>query len=139
MSTLAKSTEMLFQELTDDHSAVKLVRNGISPTRVLAFIKWAHLTQKEFLEIARLKPATFYDRLKKRKKFDQEETDRIFRIIRAHKMAEGILGSTKQARSWFQTEVPALGNITPWSLLDTEPGAREVETLLMRIEHGIYS
>ena len=139
MPSTAKTIEDLFSMLTDDRSTLQLVRQGVSPSKVTAFIERAHLTQKEFFQVTRLKSATFYHRLKSRKNFDSIESDRIVRVMRALKLAEDILGSPEQARAWYHTEVPALGNVTPWSLLDTEPGTREVETILLRIEHGIYS
>lgn len=50
-----------------------------------------------------------------------------------------ILGSQEEASRWLQTPNRALGGRTPMDLLDTEPGNRQVEDVLGRIEHGVYS
>jgi uncharacterized protein (DUF2384 family) len=39
----------------------------------------------------------------------------------------------------LHTELPALGWRTPIDFAQTEPGAREVENLIGRIEHGVFS
>ena len=50
-----------------------------------------------------------------------------------------VLGEKEAARHWFKTSNKALGGRSPLEFADTEPGAREVEELLGRIEHGIFS
>jgi uncharacterized protein (DUF2384 family) len=39
---------------------------------------------------------------------------------------------------WMQTNIPSLGNQTPYTLLKTEDGRRQVERVLLKIEHGVY-
>ena len=48
-------------------------------------------------------------------------------------------GDEVSAREWFQTPIPSLGGRRPVDLSQTEAGAREVETLIYRIQHGIVS
>ena len=43
------------------------------------------------------------------------------------------------ARQWLETPIPALQDQRPLELVKSEPGAREVEDLIGRIEHGIIS
>jgi putative toxin-antitoxin system antitoxin component (TIGR02293 family) len=45
----------------------------------------------------------------------------------------------ERAREWFKAPNRALGNTTPFEYADTEPGAREVEDVLGRIEHGVFA
>jgi putative toxin-antitoxin system antitoxin component (TIGR02293 family) len=40
---------------------------------------------------------------------------------------------------WLKSPQKALGGKTPLEYSDTEPGAREVEDLLGRLEHGVFS
>jgi putative toxin-antitoxin system antitoxin component (TIGR02293 family) len=53
--------------------------------------------------------------------------------------ASKVLGSLEKARDWLNRPNRALGNEPPISRLDTEIGKREVEDVLNRITHGIYS
>ena len=52
-------------------------------------------------------------------------------------MAEDTFGDEAKALAWLRRPTSVLGGATPLSLLDTEEGAREVEMMLVRIEHGI--
>jgi putative toxin-antitoxin system antitoxin component (TIGR02293 family) len=67
------------------------------------------------------------------------ESDRLYRVARTTFLASEVLGSLEKARQWLHRENRALGGETPIANLDTEIGERQVEDLLLRISHGIYS
>jgi putative toxin-antitoxin system antitoxin component (TIGR02293 family) len=67
------------------------------------------------------------------------ESDRLYRMIRVFNRAVEVLDSEDDARRWFHTKVKGLGWETPFSYMDTEVGAREVEAVLGRLEHGVIS
>jgi putative toxin-antitoxin system antitoxin component (TIGR02293 family) len=67
------------------------------------------------------------------------ESDKVLRLARIALLAADVLGSAQKASSWLRRPNRALGHETPLSLLDTEIGARQVEDLLGRIEHGVHS
>jgi hypothetical protein len=52
---------------------------------------------------------------------------------------EGVFGDQVKAWRWIQAPCGALEGRTPRSLLGTENGHQEIETILVRIEDGIYS
>jgi hypothetical protein len=52
--------------------------------------------------------------------------------------ALGIIGSPTRLAVWMQTSIPALRGRTPYSLLASERGRKQVAVVLGRIEHGIY-
>ena len=64
---------------------------------------------------------------------------RTSRLTLLMKQAIDILGSEEKALMWFKTPLPLLGGKTPFEYADTEPGAREVEDILGRIAHGVFS
>jgi len=66
-----------------------------------------------------------------------EESDRLFRLARLFERTVEVLGSESTARQWLQAEQHALGGRVPLEIARYEPGAREVERLLGRLEHGI--
>jgi putative toxin-antitoxin system antitoxin component (TIGR02293 family) len=53
--------------------------------------------------------------------------------------AAEVLGSREEALRWLHTPNRAFGGRTPWDLLDTDLGSRQVEDVLGRMEHGVYS
>jgi putative toxin-antitoxin system antitoxin component (TIGR02293 family) len=48
-------------------------------------------------------------------------------------------GDREAASQWMATSLPALGGSTPNDVLKTDSGVRDVENLIGRIEHGVYS
>jgi putative toxin-antitoxin system antitoxin component (TIGR02293 family) len=54
------------------------------------------------------------------------------------KKAVLVFSDKNDAREWFKRENRSLNNKTPLEYSDTEIGAREVEDLLGRIEHGVF-
>ena len=64
------------------------------------------------------------------------------RLVATFKNCSGstkIFGSDENTRGWFNAKILALGWKTPLEYAQTEPGAREVENIIGRIEHGVYS
>lgn len=78
-------------------------------------------------------------RRRKTGRFKPGESERLLRLARLFERAEEVLGSPERARTWMKEPLPVLGGQTPLSYADTEPGAREVERILGRIAHGVFS
>jgi putative toxin-antitoxin system antitoxin component (TIGR02293 family) len=68
-----------------------------------------------------------------------EDSDQAFRTASVLAQAITVLGDTKKAAQWLSTLNRALGGEIPLDLLDTSAGKQEVETILDRIEYGVYS
>jgi putative toxin-antitoxin system antitoxin component (TIGR02293 family) len=66
-----------------------------------------------------------------------EETDRAVRLARVGKMAETVFGNAEKAHRWLRKPKPSLEGETPLNYLASETGARVVEEMLTRIDHGI--
>lgn len=84
-------------------------------------------------------PARTLARRKAAGRLDAEESDRLYRLIRIAALAEDTLGGADRARRWLHAANRSLGHESPLSCLDTDPGARQVEDVLLRIAHGVYS
>lgn len=54
-------------------------------------------------------------------------------------MATEVLGNADKARRWLKSPNRALGGEVPFDLLDTEIGAHQVEEVLVRLNHGLFS
>jgi len=67
------------------------------------------------------------------------ESDRVVRFARLMGQAVEVMESTAGARHWLNSPQFGLGGAVPLAYAGTEIGAREVEDLLGRIEHGVYS
>ena len=62
-------------------------------------------------------------------------SERVLRVARVTAKARETFGRDK-ADLWLERETSSLGNQPPMALLATESGARAVELLLGRIDHG---
>jgi len=78
-------------------------------------------------------------RRKAAKRFRIDESDRIARLARITARAIETLGTEAKATNWMRTPNRALGGAVPLYLTSTDIGARQVEEVLARIEHGIFS
>ena len=66
-----------------------------------------------------------------------EQSDRLFRVARVLALAEETFGNKEKSALWLRRKTDIFSGESPLDLLDTDEGAREVETLLGRISHGI--
>ncbi len=66
-----------------------------------------------------------------------EQSDRLIRVARVIATADETFGNRDKSGEWLRRPTAALAGERPLDLLDTDEGAREVETLLGRIGHGI--
>jgi putative toxin-antitoxin system antitoxin component (TIGR02293 family) len=74
-----------------------------------------------------------------RSPLDAIASDRLYRMAVIFAAAREALEDDAVARTWLRAPQVGLGNRVPLDLLKTEAGAREVEDLLGRIEHGVLS
>ena len=51
--------------------------------------------------------------------------------------ANEVLGLEHVAQ-WMTSQIPSLGNVTPYQLIKTRTGRKQVEQVLLKIEHGVY-
>ena len=66
-----------------------------------------------------------------------EESERLYRYARLFERAVEVLGDEESARTWMKTGQLRLGGRAPLQVARFEPGAREVEDLLGRVERGL--
>jgi putative toxin-antitoxin system antitoxin component (TIGR02293 family) len=114
---------------------VRLVRRGLPIGTVQFVLDSGFLTLAELDRIV-LPRKTLANR-RKLGTLTPEQSDRLVRAARVIAAAEETFGGREKARTWLRRPTAALAGESPLELLDTDEGAREVETLLGRIAHGI--
>jgi uncharacterized protein (DUF2384 family) len=65
---------------------------------------------------------------------EREATKSVELLLKALRIA----GSTQKLAEWIQTPVLALNGETPYALMQSEEGRKQVDAVLSRIEHGVY-
>ena len=67
-----------------------------------------------------------------------EASEKVLRLARICNLARALFATDEAISQWLFKPDSALGNVAPIDLLDTELGAREVETLLRSLSHGQF-
>ncbi len=87
--------------------------------------------------LLRIPPRTLARRREARR-LQPDESDRLVRLSRLVGLALRLFdGDLALARGWLNTPQRALGGEAPLAFATTDVGAREVENLVGRLEHGI--
>ena len=118
--------------------AATLVNEGIAGSGVAELQERLDLTSREMSALVSIPDRTL-SRRKQQDRLPPDESERIYRIGRLSDLAEAALGGRPNAVQWLKEPNFALGNKAPLEVAGTEPGARLVEQVLGRIEHGITS
>jgi putative toxin-antitoxin system antitoxin component (TIGR02293 family) len=99
----------------------------------------ASLTDAEVARLLGIGEATLRRARASGSALDPFTSDRLYRLSKAIAVAEEVLEGTDNAMSWLRRAQPALGGQVPLELLVTQAGADQVETLLRRIDYGVYT
>lgn len=118
--------------------AIKRLHSGLELSAFDNIRKYLNVSTSELARVTRITERTLARRKQKKEKFTPEESDRIYRVALILNKTVDLFDSEEEATRWLKTPRPALDGNTPLDLLDTEPGLREVEDLLGRIEHGVF-
>lgn len=120
----------------DLDTAAAKIGNGLG-TSILATIQARlRISNRQLSDLMMVSPRTL-DRRKKEETLPPDESERSYRIARLTDCAYQVFEDPDKVARWFSEPNFALGNKKPINLAKTEPGARLVEQLLGRIEHGI--
>ena len=114
------------------------VREGLPYTALGAVAKRFDIPVRDLTAVLDL-PERTLARRKRERRLRAGESDRLLRVARVAALAEEILGDQAKAARWLRRPNRALGGKTPLRALDTDLGASQVETVLHRVEHGVFS
>jgi putative toxin-antitoxin system antitoxin component (TIGR02293 family) len=129
---------VLRERQTTYAAVIAKARAGLPYATLEAVANRFEIPQDVLVRILHLPPRTLARR-KKTGRLSADESDRLLRLGRVVAQAEEVLGSAERAATWLRGTVRALGGVRPLDLLDTDLGAQQVEQVLGRIEHGVYS
>jgi putative toxin-antitoxin system antitoxin component (TIGR02293 family) len=119
--------------------AAELVRAGLPVGAVGRLQQASGLTKERIKKVARISEGSLARR-KKSGRLSEAESERLLRVSRVVEKAIALHGGDRGAAGrWLEVALPVLGGLSPLDLARTEPGAREVEELIGRIEHGVVS
>lgn len=95
-------------------------------------------SKKEVAEAAAISPATLARR-SKAKRFNKDESDRLYRFARVLDAATGLFeGDREAAINWMKRPVRGLGYRKPVDMLQTSAETDSVVGLIECLEHGVF-
>lgn len=116
-----------------------LIRRGI-PWKGARHVKeLLDLTDREFADVLGVSERTLSRVRRAASRLTPLASDRLYRVARVFALAKEVLEDGSRAMAWLRRPQLCLGERAPLDAIQTEAGAREVENLLGRIEHGVLS
>lgn len=130
---------LLGLETFDAPELLRSVKKGFRYQTIERFQRNTSLSIERVTELVGI-PRRTLTRRKREGRFLPDESDRLLRASRLFGNAlELFEGDRDAATEWLTAAQPALGGATPIDLAKTDWGAREVERLIGRLEHGVFS
>jgi putative toxin-antitoxin system antitoxin component (TIGR02293 family) len=123
----------------DTARLVRRVEEGLSFGELEHLRQNMGLSREMMAELVQIRVRTL-DRRKKEGRLHPEESDRLLRAARVFGRAIALFeGDVEGALGWLSSPQRALGGAVPLEMARTEIGAGEVEDLIGRLEHGVFS
>jgi putative toxin-antitoxin system antitoxin component (TIGR02293 family) len=126
---------VLGEEVTSGVAFVHRIEQGLPRKALTQLKRYSGLSDADLAEVI---PRRTLSTMQKTQRLTPEQSDRIARTAGIAASAQRVFDDADTARTWLLTPNPALGNEVPLRLLRTGSGARLVEAVLIRIEHGVY-
>jgi putative toxin-antitoxin system antitoxin component (TIGR02293 family) len=117
---------------------IEAITDGLPASLARELANKLEVTLEDLAGLLRLNPRTFQRRLDEGI-LSLAESERLWELSKVFSRAVEVLESVPGAIHWFKNPIQALGWATPLAYARTSVGLREVENILGRIEHGVYS
>lgn len=122
----------------DASGLIEAIQRGLPAARFDELQATLGIPAGELAETLSISQSTL-SRRRQRGFFDRDESERLVRIGALIVRAVEVLETLENARKWLTEPARALGGEIPLHYASVEPGAREVERLLGRLEQGVFS
>jgi putative toxin-antitoxin system antitoxin component (TIGR02293 family) len=132
VETLAELNELPQREL------IEAITDGLPGSLARELARRMGVTLEDMAGLLRLNSRTLQRRLSEGE-LDLSESERLWELARLFYRAMEVLESEAGAVHWFKNPIQALGWATPLAYARTSVGLRELDNILGRIEHGVYS
>lgn len=144
-SSLRKIQELLGiqKDCTQFQEPSTMIRAGIPVSAMLQIKKATGLSDQQMAQTVGMSRRTFSRRIQEAtvitSKLNPVESDRLYRLARIIARAIEVFGDEKEAQVWLNEPKQALQGQTPLEVIRTEPGVQQLDIMLGRIEHGIFT
>jgi len=123
---------------SNENELAQYIRKGLPVSVIDSIMEGFSLTSEDLVIPLGISISTI-KRRHKQTQLNPGVSDRLFRVASIVAQATETLGSQEKAARWLHKPNRALGGDSPLSRLDTSIGFHQIEEVLQRIEHGIFS
>lgn len=117
---------------------IQQIQAGLPPTAFEQLGEATGVGADELAELVAVSRRTVARRKERGEPLDPATSERLVRLALLYARVAEVIGDEPLARQWLRTPRSAFSGKTPLELARTELGAREVEDLLLRVEHGVF-
>ena len=118
---------------------IESIEKGISYSTFERLVKQYSFAMQDLADTIGINKRTL-TRRKTEKKLTKFESDRLVSVARLLAQTFELFENDKaKAMTWLGAPNRGLGGRTPLQMAQTETGLREVENLIVRLEHGVFS
>ncbi len=137
-ATLSRVEKLVDLQTLPQPEVIETITEGLPAVLAREMATRLTVTMEEMAGLLRLTPRTMQRRLEDGR-LEIGESERLWGLARVFFRAVQVLESEAAAVQWFKSPIQVLGWATPMSLAYTAVGLRELENILGRIEHGVFS
>lgn len=131
-------TALLGMEGLETEQLLKRIEEGFSYRMLERLQRNIGLSTRQMAKLAGIPDRTL-SRRREEGRLHPDESDRLLRTSRVFGRTLDLFnGDASAARRWLSTPQLALGRKIPLDMATTDLGAREVENLIGRLEHGVF-
>ena len=113
------------------------IEQGVSITLLEEFSAYSGIALKDLLEVV-IPSRTLKHRRQRNEPLSEEESDRLFRVVRMYELAVKVYGDREDGRNWLLSRMHRFDDRTALSMLRTQAGERAVEESLVQIDEGMF-
>ena len=116
---------------------IAALERGLPSASLAQIAGMLNLPKQSIIAALRLAQRTITLREKTRKPFTLEESERLLRVLRLHRLARQVFTTNEAVAKWLSAPDRSLGMKSPLEMLATDVGAAKVENLALAMMHGV--
>lgn len=121
-----------------DLDLIAISKIGLASREITALAERLDLQGKEIAKLLTLSQRTFHRR-KPEQLLDHVASERLLMLTKLADHGFDVFEDQGKFNRWLRRPLRILGNQAPLNILDTSQGIKIVDTILGRIEYGVYS
>lgn len=134
-SHIAMNVLTLADRLPNEQIAA--LERGLPSASLAQIAGMLNLPKQNIIAALKLAQRTITSREKTGKPFTLEESERLLRVLRLHRLARQVFTTNEAVAQWLSAPDRSLGMKSPLEMLATDVGAAKVENLAQAMMHGV--